>query len=188
MLYLVSGASRAGKTMIAKRILQKRQIPYMSLDWLVMGFTDGLPQYGIHDKLMPDVIAEKLWVFLKPICENMTWSGIDYVIEGEAILPELIQEVSHKHPDKIEICFVGYTDIDIDRKLMEIRKHNIGKGDWLIKEDDEYIYRHIENMIHHSRIIKESCERHNVRYIDTSVDFLASIEEATEYLLRNNRN
>jgi hypothetical protein len=173
--------------MIAKKILQQKQIPYMSLDWLVMGFTDGLPQYGIHDKLFPDEIAEKLWSFFKPICENMTWSGIDYVIEGEAILPELIRELLDKHPDKIEICFLGYTDIDIEQKLMDIRNHSIGKGDWLVKEDDDYIYRHIENMVKHSRIIKESCEKYNVRYIDTSVDFLASIEEATEYLLRKIR-
>ena len=110
------------------------------------------------------------------------------MIEGEALLPELIKEFSDKHPDNIEICFVGYTDIDIDQKLMEIRKYNLGKGDWLIQENDEYIYRHIENMIYHSRIIKESCERHNVRYIDTSVDFLASMEEATEYMLRNSKS
>ncbi|MBC8426577.1 hypothetical protein H8E07_20875 [bacterium] len=184
MLYLVSGASRAGKTMIAQRILQQRRIPYMSLDWLVMGFTEGLPQYGLHDKLMPDEIAEKLWGFLRPICENMTWSGIDYVIEGEAVLPGLIQVLLDDHPDGIEICFMGYTDIDIEQKLMDIRKYSIGKGDWLVKEDDDYILRHIENMIGHSRMIKEGCEKYDMRYIDTSVDFLAAVEDATGYLLR----
>jgi len=156
----------------------------MSLDWLVMGFTDGLPRYGIHDKLMPDEIAEKLWSFLKPICENMTWSGIDYVIEGEAVLPELIRELLDDHPGKIDICFMGYTDIDIERKLTDIRNYSTGKGDWLVKEDDDYIVRHIGNLVEHSRMIKEGCEKHDMRYIDTSVDFLAAIDDATEYLLR----
>lgn len=185
MLYIVSGASRAGKTMIAKKILQRMQIPYMSLDWLVMGFTDGLPEYGIHDKLMPDEIAEKLWRFLNPILENMVWSGIDYVIEGEAILPDLIAAFADAHPHSLEACFLGYTDLDVDRKLMDIREHPLGEGDWLIEEDDEYIRRHIENMISHSRLIKDSCERFKMRYFDTSADFLATVDEATGFLLRN---
>jgi adenylate kinase family enzyme len=42
MLYLISGASRAGKTLIAKRISEQVGIPYLSLDWLIMGFTNGI--------------------------------------------------------------------------------------------------------------------------------------------------
>ena len=91
MLYLVSGTSRSGKTIIAKKLLRQKQIPYMSLDWLMMGFTNGMPEYGIHDKLFPDEIAKKSWSFFKAMCESMLWLEVDYVIEGEAILPELIQ-------------------------------------------------------------------------------------------------
>ena len=50
MLYLISGASRAGKTIIAKKSSTKKDLSYFSLDWLVMGFTKGIPAYGIHDK------------------------------------------------------------------------------------------------------------------------------------------
>jgi hypothetical protein len=184
MLYLVSGASRSGKTMIAKKILRQKQIPYMSLDWLVMGFTNGLPQYGIHDKLMPDEIAEKMWSFVKPIFESMIWQGIDYVVEGEAILPELIHELLEKHPGDVKICFVGFTDIDVEQKLMDIRNHSVEERDWLTKEDDAYICSHIKNMVGHSRTIKDGCEQFNLRYFDTSVDFPGSINEATEFLLR----
>ena len=74
MLYLVSGASRSGKTMVAENILQRTGIPYLSIDWLVMGFTQGIPEYGVHDRLMPDEIAEGIWPFLKAICANMLWS------------------------------------------------------------------------------------------------------------------
>ncbi|MHC5182780.1 MAG: hypothetical protein ACYSPI_00655, partial [Planctomycetota bacterium] len=49
MLYLVSGTSRSGKTLIAEKLMEEKQIPYMSLDWLMMGFTNGMPQLGIHD-------------------------------------------------------------------------------------------------------------------------------------------
>ena len=71
MIYLISGTSRSGKTLVAKKIMQQYQIPYLSLDWLVMGFTKGIPEYGINDKLWPNEIAEKFWAFLKAMLENM---------------------------------------------------------------------------------------------------------------------
>lgn len=185
MLYIVSGASRAGKSLIAERMLRQKGIPYMSLDWLVMGFTDGLPQYGLHDNLMPDEIAEKLWTFVRPICANMLWSGIDYVLEGEAILPHLVRELIDENPGKVEICFVGFTDIDIERKVLDVRQFSVGKGDWLIQEDDDYIRRHLKNMVRHSEMIKGGCEQYDLPYFDTSRDFLTTVEQATEYLLRN---
>ena len=82
MLYLISGASRSGKTIIAHNILKQQQIPYVSLDWLVMGFTNGIPEYGIHDRLLPNEIAERLWSFLKAMCESMLWLEGDYVIDN----------------------------------------------------------------------------------------------------------
>ena len=93
MIYLISGTSRSGKTLVAKKIMQQYEIPYLSLDWLVMGFTNGIPEYGIHDKLWPNEIAEKFWDFLKAMLENMIWSETDYIIEGEAVLPELINDL-----------------------------------------------------------------------------------------------
>ena len=65
MLFLVSGASRSGKTLIARKILADKQIPYLSLDWLMMGFNDGIPEYGIHHLLWPNEIARKMAPFYK---------------------------------------------------------------------------------------------------------------------------
>jgi hypothetical protein len=183
MLYLISGTSRSGKTIIAQHIFKQTKIPYMSLDWLVMGFTNGIPEYGIHDKLFPDEIAEKFWGFLKAMCENMIWSETDYIIEGEAILPALIRELIDKHPDKIRVCFVGYTDINIEKKILDCHQYRDGKPDWLMNEPDNVIHRHIDNMVTYSRKIERSCINSNIRYFDTSGDFLGAIDEATRYLL-----
>ena len=185
MLYLVSGTSRSGKTLIAEKLMEEKQIPYMSLDWLMMGFTNGMPQLGIHDKLFPDEIAKRLWSFFKAMCESMLYLEIDYIIEGEAMLPELIQELLDKYPDKIKICFVGYTDIDIDQKARDIKTYSTRRGDWLTKESDDYIYEHIDNMVTHSRKIKDGCEKYNMSYFDTSTNFMDAIENAKNYLLSN---
>ena len=154
----------------------------MSLDWLVMGFTNGLPEYGIHDRLFPDESADKIWIFLKATCESMLSSDLDYVIEGEAILPELVRELLDAYPDTIKICFVGYTDVDADAKLRDIRTYSDGKDDWLISEPDDFILDHIDNMVTHSLRIKDGCEKYDMCYFDTSTDFMGAVGEATKYL------
>lgn len=183
MIYLISGTSRSGKTVMAKKILIEKGISYLSLDWLVMGFTNGIPAYGIHDKLFPDEIAERSWSFFKAMLESMIYDEADCIIEGEALLPELIVELRKKYPDKLRICFVGYTDVTIDEKVKSIKKFSSEKNDWLINKSDEYITDHVKNMIAHSIKIKKSCKENNIRYFDTSQNFKAVIEEIIEYLL-----
>lgn len=182
MLYLVSGASRAGKTIIAKKVSVQKGISYFSLDWLVMGFTNGIPEYGIHDMLFPDEIAERSWSFLKAMFESMIWSEINYIVEGEAILPELIIELLKKYPDKIKICFVGFTDVDLNEKVKDVKNFSCGENDWLSDKSDAYIMDHVKNMIVHSLKIKKSCKENSLKYVDTSKNFMDTIEHAVAYM------
>ena len=183
MLFLVSGASRSGKTLIAKKMLADNQVPYLSLDWLMMGFNDGIPEYGIHHLLWPNEIAEKMQPFLAGMIDSMLIDGMDYVIEGEAMLPQSTADLVSKHPDKIKVVFVGYTEIDVKDKVALVKKHGDRENDWLTNESDEYIRDHIENMIAYSKMIKNGCEKYGLSYFDTSEDFLGAIEEATRFLV-----
>jgi len=183
MLYLLSGASRSGKTTVAKRILKQKGIPYLSLDWIVMGFTNGMPECGIHDKLFPDEIAERLSGFLEDMCKSMLWTGEDYLIEGEAILPESVRTLLDCNPDNITACFMGFTHVDVAQKVRDVKTYSAGERDWLTKEPDEYICDHIANMIEYSKKIKHQCEQQNVRYFDTSVDFAITLDRVTQFML-----
>jgi hypothetical protein len=183
MLYLISGTSRSGKTLIARKLLADKQIPYLSLDWLMMGFNDGIPEYGIHHLLWPNQIAEKMGPFLQGMIGCMLADGMDYVIEGEAMLPQLVARWIEEHPDKVKAVFVGYTEIDVRDKVALVKKHSVGESDWLTNESDEYIRDHIGNMIAYSRMIKEECDKHGLSYFDTSEDFLDAIEAASDFLV-----
>jgi len=122
MLFLVSGTSRSGKTLIAKQILADKQIPYLSLDWLMMGFNDGIPEYGIHHLLWPNEIAEKMGPFLLGMIDSMLIDGMDYVIEGEAMFPQLAADLVEKHPGKIKAVFLGYTEINVKDNVALVKK------------------------------------------------------------------
>jgi hypothetical protein len=43
MLYLLGGAPRAGKFILAQRLLHERRVPYLPLDMLMIGFARGVP-------------------------------------------------------------------------------------------------------------------------------------------------
>ncbi|WP_299116522.1 hypothetical protein [uncultured Winogradskyella sp.] len=182
MLYLISGASRSGKTTIAKKLSVQKGIPYISLDWLVMGFTNGISEYGIHDLLMPDDIAKRLWSFFKAMCESMIWAGDDCIIEGEAILPELIVELIKKHPKTIKVCFLGYANISIVEKSKNIKKFSTGYTDWLNDKPDVYVTNHIANMIDYSKKIETSCKNNDLVYFDISNDFKGVVNDVLEYM------
>ena len=183
MLFLVGGTPRSGKTLIARNILADREIPYLSLDWLMMGFNDGVPEYGIHHLLWPNEIAVKMWPFLRGMIDCMLVDGMDYVIEGEAMLPQLLAELIGKNPDRITAVFVGYTEINVKDKVALVKRHGDGENDWLTNKSDEYIRDHIENMIAHSKMIKDECEKYDLPYFDTSEDFPGAIQAATDVLV-----
>jgi len=183
MLYLVSGTSRSGKTLLARKVLADKRIPYLSLDWLMMGFNDGIPEYGINHLLWPNEIAEKMSPFLRGMIGCMLVDGMDYVIEGEALLPQLAADLIEKHPDKVRAVFVGYTEINIEDKVALVKKHRDSEDDWLTSESDEYIRDHIGNMIAYSKMIKEGCNKNGLSFFDTSEDFLGAIEAATDFLV-----
>lgn len=183
MLFLVGGTSRSGKTLIARKILADKGIPYLSLDWLMMGFNDGMPEHGIHHLLWPNEIAEKMAPFLRGMIDCMLVDGVDYVIEGEAMLPGFVAELIKANPDLVRAVFVGYTEITVSDKVALVKKHAASDRDWLTNESDEYIRDHIGNMIGYSEMIRKGCEEHGLSYIDTSADFPAAVGAATDLLV-----
>lgn len=183
MLYLISGSSRSGKSILSKKMKENYHIPYLSTDWLMMGFYNGIPEYGIHPLLWPNEIAKKIWPFLSGMIDNMIFDGMDYVIEGEAMLPELVAELLKKYPGKIKVVFVGYTDISLEEKVKLVKEFCDRDDDWLISESDAYIKDHIGNMIGYSKMIKKECQKYDLPYFDTSKEFMKSIEEAIVFMV-----
>lgn len=182
MLYLIGGTSRSGKSLLARNLLKKYNIPYFSLDWAMMGFTIGIPDYGIHDRLFMDEIGERMWSFTKGMCQTIIESGTDYIIEGEAMLPEHMRELSDLNPGSVKACCVGYADIDLEKKVSDVKTYNNGECDWLINQGEDLVRDHIKNMRIYSMKVKKWCEKSRVKYFDTSNNFIDVIEEATKYL------
>ncbi|MEM0912542.1 MAG: hypothetical protein AAGJ37_16315 [Pseudomonadota bacterium] len=183
MIYFLSGASRSGKTLIAREILEEANVSYLSLDWLLIGFDEGLTKVGTKHLSSTNEVAKKMWPALKKMIDNMLCDGEDCVIEGEALSPELMAELRAQYPDEVKVAFLGFDTIDVKKKVSLIKSNTEKENDWLASESDAYIQDHVNNMIRYSKMIKTACKKHNLSYFDTSEDFENATQRVKKFLL-----
>lgn len=182
MVYLISGASRSGKSILANMIHKKTNISVLPTDAIMMAFFNGVPQFGIHPELWPDEIAIKLWDFYKSLITVFIENEEDYIIEGESFLPEHIRDLEEEYKGRVKSCFIGFSTISVETKKEHVKLY-ANKNDWLLGNSEEYITNHITNMIGYSKTIKKSCENHNVTYFDTSENFTDVLNQAMKFML-----
>lgn len=76
-------------------------IPYFSLDVLMMGFANGLPDYEINPEDPEFRNAGKMWSVLRSMLINMIETDTEHIVEGYIILPEHVNEIQNLFPDQI---------------------------------------------------------------------------------------
>lgn len=81
MILIIMGASHTGKTVLAQQLLEKYQVPYLSLDHLKMGlFRSG------HTNLTPLSDAREWTAYLWPIVREMIKTAVEnrqnLIVEG----------------------------------------------------------------------------------------------------------
>jgi len=181
MLYILGGASRSGKTLFARRAVSEKQIPYFPLDALFGALAHGAPEFGVRyeDSLMDRPV--KMWKLAKHLFNVFFEEERGYLIEGDSILPSQINElIAEGKP--IKCCFLGYTELTKDEKLILVRKHHQGGVDWTKGISDDAMLKMIDEMIEFSKYLKKECAKYNIKYYDVSHDFEGAGNAAFEYL------
>ena len=71
MLYLIGGASRTGKSTLALRLLETRQVPFFCLDYLTSGLEAGVPALGVRHEIPDQRRGELVWPVLRHLLRNI---------------------------------------------------------------------------------------------------------------------
>jgi hypothetical protein len=183
MLYIIGGASRSGKSILAHNLLKDSWIPFFPLDGLVGMLKNSAPEYGVTHDLPFVQKSENTWKFGKPLLKYLILTQKDYTVEGDCILPKDVAELRDRYPEKVKACFLGYCKISTQQKLELVRTFNMGQFDWTLKHDDDAMLKMIESMIEYSIYLKEECKKYNIEFFDVSEDFEGVHLNAFNYLV-----
>jgi len=188
MLYILGGAPRAGKSILARQFVVKKQTPYLPLDPLITLLSKGFPKSGIKH-LQPFIPkAKKLWPILKPFLLHTISEEPKYLIEGDAILPKFMPELLDEYREEVKVVFLGYAEITPKKKLAEMRKFGGQKDDWVQKQSDKFMLELIITMVEFSKYLKSECEKYGLSYLDVSTEFNQNLDKLLTLLhLKSNK-
>jgi adenylate kinase family enzyme len=94
MLYMIGGAPRSGKTMLARRMFAEHGLPYFSIDTLIASLASAQPELGMRVSDPALKRLEVVWPTLRKIANDVLQSGEDLLLEGDVLLPRSLMENS----------------------------------------------------------------------------------------------
>ncbi|KKS65437.1 hypothetical protein A3A14_01320 [Candidatus Daviesbacteria bacterium RIFCSPLOWO2_01_FULL_43_38] len=177
MVYLIGGSIRIGKSNLAHKILQKKQISVISTD-VIIGLLKDYVKKDFNDP-RPNFIqkAENFYPYLKEFIRiNLVLGMKDFVYEGDIILPEQVTLLAKEY--KIKSCFLGFSHINL-----ALLKEHIGNHQWLDELLEDELNKLPERIMDTSKFIEDECKKYHLKYFDLSTDYNREHELAYKYLL-----
>ena len=179
MIYLVGGAPRVGKSILAQQLAAQLKIGWISTDLLL----DLLRAHGVAGikaewNATPEAIrANATW--FAPSFERFMW-GISsmaehYLVEGVDFLPEQVTQLATKYP--IRSVFLGCSTMT-QQRFEQFPGHSPGYGNLPLPMRLQIV----QDVPLWSAFIRQECERYGVPYLDTSSDFQQRLAEAAATL------
>lgn len=182
MLFIVGGAPRAGKSILAQRMLAERKLAYFPTDILMMGFANAMPESGLELRDPAPVRAAIMWPMLRAMASTIVENGDDYLLEGDVLMPSHAVELRDRFGAPIRSCFMGYASVDAEAKMRDIRQFAVGKEDWTNDCDDAHLLLLAREFREFSQVLRDQCRELRLPYFDGSQSFHGAIAAAAEYL------
>ena len=121
MIILITGASHAGKTVLAQRMLEKYKYPYLSIDHLKMGLIRSK-----NTELTPEddeELTEYLWPIVREMIKTAIENQQNLIVEGCYIPLDWRKEFNEQYLPSIQFICLAMTDNYIDSHFDEIISH-----------------------------------------------------------------
>lgn len=181
MIYLIGGAPRTGKSILAQRLCSTLKVGWVSTD-LLMDLLRVKDAVGIKVKwdAVPEAItANAEWFF--PYLERFIWGvsslADDYIIEGVDFLPAQVVQLSTRYP--IRTVFLGCSHMTLER-FDQFPGRSRGYSGL-----PEALRRQIaQDVPRWSAFIRQEAERFGYAYVDMADDFSQRLVEAEMVLTR----
>lgn len=157
MIILITGASHTGKTLLAQKLLEKYQYPYLSIDLLKM----GLIRSG-NTNLTPEDDRE-LEVYLWPIVREMIKTAIEnkqnLVVEGSYIPFDWKEDFSEPYLNEIRYHCLVMSENYIKQHFGDIKKY-ANK----IEERIDDTWCTVDSLIEDNAYYLQLCKKYSCNY------------------------
>ena len=145
MIVLITGASHTGKTLLAQKLLEKYQYPYLSIDHLKMGLIrSGQTDLTPYDD---DKLTDYLWEIIKEMIKTAIKNEQNMIVEGCYIPFNWKDSFDEEYIPQIRfICLImsdnyiscHFDDIIKNENVIENRMHDADFTIESIKEANQY--------------------------------------------------
>lgn len=169
MIMLISGASHTGKTLLAQRLLQKYQYPYLSIDLLKM----GLIRSG-NTTLTPEDDRELeayLWPILREIIKTAIENRQNLIVEGCYIPFDWEADFEAAYRREIRYCCLVMSQNYIEQHFPDIKENaNVIEQ----RLDDSWCTK--DALLRDNAYYLQQCRQHHCPYILIDGDYPAEFD------------
>lgn len=165
MIFLISGCSHTGKTVLAQKLLEQYNYPYLSIDHLKMGLIrSGQTTLTVEDD---DKLTEYLWPIVREMIKTAIENNQNLIVEGCYIPYDFKKDFSEEY-----LAYINNVCLIFSESYIENNYENIIKNGRIIEKRLKYDYPK-ELMIEDNKKSLEECKRYGCEYvlIDKSYDF-----------------
>ncbi|MEI3553020.1 MAG: adenylate kinase [Acutalibacteraceae bacterium] len=170
MIILITGASHTGKTVLAQKLLEKYQYPYLSIDILKM----GLIRSG-YTNLTPEDDSELellLWPIIREMIKTAVENEQNLVIEGSYIPFYWKEDFSDKYLNEIRYYCLVMSQHYIERHFLEIKEHANA-----IEQRIDDTCCTMQSVLEDNAYYLEMCQKYSCRYILIDEEYPACLED-----------
>jgi len=198
MIYLIGGAPRVGKSVVAKLVADRQYAVLIAMDDLgerVKSFFSQekslVPNFSgdaaentltpkervkLHVKSAPMFTAEVDDMVAKAVAR-----GESLVIEGVQLFPEHVKSLLTQYgSENFRVLFIGWNDVD---GVVSGIVKNTNSNNWLRESDAEVIRQVAEFVVTYSAYVRDEAKKHNLPYQERTGDFDGDVKKYGEMLM-----
>ena len=159
MIFLITGASHTGKTVLAQKLLEKYKYPYLSIDHLKI----GLIRSG-NTSLTPMSNDADLTAYLWPIVREMIKTAIEnkqnLIVEGVYISFDFAKDFDKGYLENIRYICLCMSEDYIISQFADIKKYANAVENRLCDEG-----LNVESVLADNARFLELAQKHKVDYV-----------------------
>ena len=158
MIILITGTTHSGKTLLAQRLLEKYQYPYLSIDHLKMGLIRS------HNTNLTPLSSDKdltdyLWPIVKEIIKTAIENKQNLIIEGCYIPLDWQKDFTEIYLENIKFYCLIMSEEYIKKNFNDILEYaNIIEN----RINDQI---DIEELIKENKRLLDKAQKNNIKYI-----------------------